>query len=101
MQEQTNKLKTYLGFSIKSNSILFGYDNITKSRKKLDLIIFCSTAQEKIIKPILKLNFKCVKLKELKLSELLERENVKVIAIKNYNLAKAILAYNDLFEELN
>lgn len=101
MQETINKLKTYLGFSVKSNSIIFGYDNILKTRKKLDVVIFCSSAQEKIIKPILNLEFKCVKLKVLKLSDLLNRENVKVIGIKNYNLTKAILSYSELFETLN
>lgn len=101
MQETINKLETYLGFSVKSNSIIFGYDNILKTRKKLDVVIFCSSAQEKIIKPILNLEFKCVKLKDLKLSDLLNRENVKVIGIKNYNLTKAILSYNELFETLN
>lgn len=101
MQEAINKLKTYFGFSIKSNSITFGYDNITKSRKKFDAVIFCCTTNEKIINPILKLGHKCVKLKELELSDLLGRENIKVVAIKNYNLAKAILSVDNIFETLN
>ena len=101
MQESVNKLKTYLGFSIKSNSIVFGYDNITKSRKKFDVVIFCGTATEKHTNPIVFLGHKCVKLKNVNLGELIDRNNVKVIAIKNYNLAKAILSIDDLFETLN
>ena len=101
MQESINKLKTYLGFSIKSNSIVFGYDNITKSRKQFDVVIFCSSATEKHVNPIVCLGHKCVKLKHANLGELIERNNVKVVAIKNYNLAKAILSIEDLFETLN
>lgn len=101
MQETINKVKTYLGFSIKSNSITFGYDNITKSRKKFDVVIFCSTSTEKHINPIINLGHKCVKLKNINLGELVDRANVKVIAIKNYNLAKAILSVENLFETLN
>ena len=97
MQEKINKVKTYLGFSIKSNSIVFGYDNITKSRKLFDVVIFCSSATEKHIMPILSAGHKCVKLKDVNLGELI----VKVIALKNYNLAKAILSIEDLFETLN
>lgn len=101
MQETINKIKTYLGFCIKSNAITFGYDNITKSRKKFDVVIFCTTATEKHIYPIVNLGHKCVKLKNVNLGELVDRSNVKVVAIKNYNLAKAILSVEDLFEALN
>ena len=62
MQETINKLKTYFGFCIKSNSILFGSDNILKTRKNLDVVIFCNSATEKHIYPILNKGLKCVKL---------------------------------------
>ena len=101
MQESINKLKSYLGFSIKSNSIVFGYDNITKSRKKFDVVIFCKTATNKHIDSILNVGNKCVKLTGHTLGEIIGRENVKVVAIKNYNLAKAILTIDNLFETLN
>ena len=101
MQEKINKAKTYLGFSIKSNSIVFGYDNITKSKRKFDVVIFCKTATNKHIDSILNVGNKCVKLNEYTLGEIIGRDNVKVVAIKNYNLAKAILAIENLFETLN
>lgn len=100
MQEIINKVKTYIGFSIKSNSIVFGSDNILKLKKKPDVVIICNSATEKVINQIKKTGFKCVMLKNILLSEILQRDNVKVIAIKNDNLAKAILSY-DLFETLN
>lgn len=101
MQETINKLKSYMGFCIKSNSILFGSDNIIKTKKKLDIVLFCSTASEKHIYPIKNKGVKCVKLKNVLLSELVGRENVKVVGIKNFGLSKAILSFEDMFETLN
>ncbi len=100
MQETINKLKTYFGFCIKSNSILFGSDNILKTRKNLDVVIFCNSATEKHIYPILNKGLKCVKLTNVTLSELIERDNVKVVGIKNLGLSKAILSFDDMFETL-
>ena len=90
-----------MGFCIKSNSILFGSDNIIKTKKKLDMVLFCSTASEKHIYPIKNKGVKCVKLKNVLLSELVGRENVKVVGIKNFGLSKAILSFEDMFETLN
>lgn len=101
MRETINKLKSYMGFCIKSNSILFGSDNIIKTKKKLDMVLFCSTASEKHIYPIKNKGVKCVKLKNVLLSELVGRENVKVVGIKNFGLSKAILSFEDMFETLN
>lgn len=101
LQETINKLSTYLGFCIKSNSILFGVDNIVKSKKKLDLIIFCSTTNEKTIRSLQNKDCLMVKLKDLLLSDLVKRDNVKVVAIKNNNLAKAILSFDELLIKLN
>lgn len=100
MQEAINKLKTYFGFCIKSNSIMFGFDNILKTKKKFDVVIFCSTATEKHIYPILNKRIKCVKLVNSTLSELVDRDNVKVVGIKNLGLSKAILSFEDMFETL-
>jgi hypothetical protein len=100
LQETINKLKSYFGFSIKSNSILFGSDNIIKTRKNLDVVIFCSTATDKHIYPIQNKGVKCVKLKSILLSELVGRDNVKVVGIKNLGLSKAILSFKDMFETL-
>ena len=63
MQEVINKVKTYLGFSLKSGSIIFGYDNIVKRINKIKLIILCSSANEKTILNIKKLKQETIKLK--------------------------------------
>ncbi len=100
MQETINKLKTYFGFCVKSNSIMFGSDNILKTRKNLDVVVFCSTATEKHIYPILNKGFKCVKLVGITLAQVVGRENVKVVGIKNIGLSKAILNFDNMFETL-
>lgn len=101
MQEVINKIKTYLGFAIKSGSIIFGYDNVIKKINKTKLIIVCSTANEKTLLNINKLNKPTLKLKNNTLSEMLDRDNVKVIAVANESLAKAILENDGIFEKLN
>ena len=101
MQESINKLSTYFGFSIKSNAILFGIDNIVKSRKPVELIVLCSSANEKKIRTVQNKGNKVIQLKNILLSDLVKRDNVKVVAIKNSNLAKAILSFDDMFTELN
>ncbi|MCI5714225.1 MAG: hypothetical protein MR288_01195 [Firmicutes bacterium] len=101
MQESINKLSTYFGFSIKSNAILFGIDNIVKSRKPVELIVLCSSANEKTIRTVQNKGNKVIQLKNILLSDLVKRDNVKVVAIKNSNLAKAILSFDDMFTELN
>lgn len=101
MQESINKLSTYFGFSIKSNAILFGIDNILKSRKPVELIVLCSSANEKTIRTVQNKGNTVIQLKNILLSDLVKRDNVKVVAIKNSNLAKAILSFDDMFTELN
>ena len=63
MQESINKLSTYFGFSIKSNAILFGIDNIVKSRKPVELIVLCSSANEKTIRTVQNKGNKVIQLK--------------------------------------
>lgn len=101
MQESINKLSTYFGFSIKCNAILFGIDNIVKSRKPVELIVLCSSANEKTIRTVQNKGNTVIQLKNILLSDLVKRDNVKVVAIKNSNLAKAILSFDDMFTELN
>ena len=43
-----NKIKTYIGFAIKSRKIIFGYDNIISYKKKHVLILLSPTTSEKI-----------------------------------------------------
>ncbi len=102
MQKVIDKTKSYIGFAIKSNSILFGSDNIEKKHKKNMLIILCSSVNEKVKNNMLKIGAPTVVLKNnVLLSQLVERANVKVIALTNENLSNAVLNYSELFEKLN
>ena len=102
MQKVIDKTKSYIGFAIKSNSILFGSDSIEKKHKKNMLIILCSSVNEKVKNNMLKIGAPTVVLKNnVLLSQLVERANVKVIALTNENLSNAVLNYSELFEKLN
>ena len=35
----TNKLETLLGFAVKSGKIVFGFDNLCETRKKVKLVV--------------------------------------------------------------
>ncbi len=96
---QQNKLKTYLGFAVKSNSIVFGFDNLLETRKKVCCVIYSHDINLKIEQKLLDLckykNWALIKLTENDtLSVLLNRENCKVIGITNKDLVNGILQQN-------
>jgi ribosomal protein L7Ae-like RNA K-turn-binding protein len=90
-----NKITTYLGFAIKSKKIIFGYDNLLTTNKKINLVIMCSTLNDKMIDKVsnycLIKNIMYIKLDDITLSTLIKRDNCKVIAICDENLSKAII----------
>lgn len=89
-----NKLRTYLGFSIKSGKVVFGFDNLLKLKKLPFIILISSTQNEKVTNKIFEFGKKeeivVIKLNELKLEDLVYRDNCKVIGILDFNLAKVI-----------
>lgn len=99
MQQTNNKISALMGFSIKSGSIIYGYDNIMKSRKKMHLIATDSTTSPKAIEHLTihcnKNSIALIKFTTVNLSELLHKENIKVVAFTNLQLAKSIFL-NDL-----
>lgn len=89
-----NKLISYIGFAIKSGKIIFGYDNLFQSKKLPQIIIFCKTLSEKM-KNKLELFAKSKKIKLLTLenfilSDIIKRDNCKVIGICDENLSHVI-----------
>ncbi len=88
------KIKTYLGFSVKSNQIVYGIDNLISTRKKVHLIIACKTLTDNGLNQLLKFaskeHIKVVSPNEETLSELLNKNNCKIIGLTNGNLSKAI-----------
>lgn len=98
------KIKSYLGFSIKSKQIIFGIDNIENSRTKPNLVIACKTLSEngknQVLNYCKKNNVTLVVPMEGTLSELVSRNNCKIVGLKNGNLSEAILNCLDEIEIL-
>ncbi len=93
-----SKIKSYVGFAINKGAVIFGLDNILVSKKKLKLVLLCKTASEKSKKEI---KHYCAK-KEIQLiesaipvEELVSKKGVKIIALTDENLVKAILQNSD------
>lgn len=89
------KIKSYIGFSIKSKQIIFGIDNIETSKAKPTLVIACKTLSEngknQVLNYCKKNNITLVSPKEETLSELVSRNNCKIVGLKNVNLSDAIV----------
>ena len=89
------KIKSYLGFSIKSKQIIFGIDNIENSRTKPNLVIACKTLSEngknQVLNYCKKNDITLISPKAITLSELVSRNNCKIVGLKNGNLSEAIL----------
>ncbi len=91
---QNNKFEAYIGFSIKSRSIIYGFDNLIKFNKKVPLVIVDESTNVKILNKLLVFcenkGYTLIKSKIL-LSDLTKRDNVKVVGLINKNLVDAIL----------
>lgn len=91
---QNNKFKSYIGFSIKSGSLIFGFDNIVTCKKKIKLIIVDDTTNMKNIEKLKRyaslVGCEIIK-SNILIGELTSKENVKSIALVNIDLANAIL----------
>lgn len=89
-----SKIKSYFGFSIRSNAAMFGLDQIVASKKKPKLVVYDETLSENSRN---KLGGYCergrIPLVGMKnLSELLSNDSVLAVGVTNENLASAILA---------
>ncbi len=93
MNLQIDKARTYLGFAIKSRSVKYGVDDITKCRK-VELILVSDSLQEssfnKITKFSMQNNIDLLKIGLENFEELLDNKSVKAVAILDKNLALAI-----------
>jgi len=83
-----NKFQTYLNLALKSNSVIFGADTIAVHRKKMYGIFVCDTlAENSMKKMVATAQGRNLKLHTVpNLSNLVHRENAKVIAISNKSL---------------
>ena len=92
--EKTNKVKTFIGFAMRTGKFRIG-TNAAATLKKASLVIVCHTAAENTKKEADKLaakhRCKIIETVIKTLSELTFRENAKVMAIADSALSKAIL----------
>lgn len=90
-----SKYQTYINFAIRSGSVIYGLDNILNYKKNIYLIIIDTTFN-------LKNKYKLDTLQDVKkckvvtqqsglISDVVNKPGVKVIAISNKELSKAIL----------
>ena len=94
-----NKLiKTYLGFSIKSKSIVIGQDRLKDCKEKVYLLIYCETSstnlKDLVSRLASKFNCKAVKLDD-KLEQYTNIQGCKVLGLTNKSLADAIIKVVD------
>lgn len=98
-----NKIVSYLGFAQKSGSVIFGVDNLKSYRKKLYLILTCPTSSEDAKKVAIKKQQEtgCEIYTTIQpLSDLLNRENCKIIGVKNKELSMAIIGCADAINKI-
>ena len=93
---EKSKIGTYLGFCIRARKIAFGVDDAEKQRKGVFLLIADETLSPNSFKTILKTKERLlcplVISSSGKLAECTNRPAVKAVAIKDENLASAILS---------
>lgn len=88
-----SKIKAYIGFAIKSKSLVLGLDNMDK--KRLKLIIVSQSLSPNSLKEAERLREKnqceLISVQAEQMQELIEKDNVKAVALLNENLAEAIV----------
>ena len=93
---EKGKIEAYLGFCIRSGKIAFGVDRAEALKKGVYLLLADGTLSENSGKAMEKLRqrFSCpfIVTEGISLGELLHRPAVKAVAVREKNLASAILA---------
>lgn len=89
------KLKNYFGLAKRAGELIFGIDNIKKSKKRMYLIVVCSTASEKVKAFIddfsVKENIIVRKLQKSSIDENINTQNCKVVALTKESFIEPIL----------
>ena len=89
------KIKSYLGFAIRSGKIIFGIDKLLQSKKKPLLVLICSSQNDKVSGKVKRfcesnqINFYKLP-NNILLGDLIGRDNCKILGICDVSLANAI-----------
>ena len=93
MKINLSKIKTYIGFAIKSRKIKFGVDDILKL-KNAHLIIVSDSLAESGLKKIegfaSRKSIEVIKFSEIDFQEVVQNISIKATALLDQNLADAI-----------
>ena len=90
---QRSKILSYLGFAIKSGNLRTGV-NAVATLKRVNLLIVCKTASQNTVKDAEKLaiKFGCPLVESaISVEEITGKENCKLMAVTDENLANAII----------
>lgn len=90
----TGKVETYLGFCLRARKISLGAGTIDTLKKGVYLVMVCSTASENTFKLAIKYKnrFSCpLMICKTGLENAVHREGCKLAAIRDKELARAIL----------
>ena len=90
-----NKIKSYLGFAIKSNNCISGQTPLKHSTKKLHLIMVCNSASNNLknLAKNLAIKHECQTITtSVELSELANLQDIKIIGITDENLEEVIVS---------
>lgn len=98
-----SKLKSYLGLSVKSGSVVIGQDRLKKNKSKLYALILSQNATDNLTDLAIRLaeKFDCelIQTNEL-LENLIHISGCKFVGITNQSLAEAILKQNTEWKNL-
>ena len=89
-----NKIISYLGFAQKSNNLITGQTALKKTTKFLKLILVCNSASQNLKDLAVNLGtkHKCeVIISQVKLEDLINFKDIKIIGLTDENLSKAIV----------
>ncbi len=84
---------SYLGFAVRSGKIIYGIDNIKKSRKRKYALVLCPTASDNLSEYAAEYSEKygvpLVK-SDRPLEDVIYKRNCKLVALLDANMAKAV-----------
>lgn len=94
--QSSNKISTYIGFSVKSGQIIYGADTLLETRKHVKLILLCSSLASNTAQKVEEFansrKIPTFTVKDFLLEDAVCKQNCKVVGLLNKNLAQAILA---------
>lgn len=94
--ECTAKISSYIGFALKAGKVVFGTDNVLTSNKRMLVIMsdeLSGNAAAKISAHATAKGWRVIEISDI--GSVIPREGVKVIGIREKNLAETILKLTD------